>query len=63
LIVGSAVGANTAQQAGYSTQQRYDVAYLQCMYEKGDKVPVAAGFAPPQGAVYASPYPTMPSHP
>jgi hypothetical protein len=27
------------------------------MYEKGDKVPVAGGFVPPHGAVYASPYP------
>jgi len=57
LIVGSAVGANSAQHAAYNTQQRYDTAYLQCMYEKGDKVPVAGGFVPPHGAVYASPYP------
>jgi hypothetical protein len=63
LIVGSAVGADSAQRAGYGTQQRYDSAYLQCMYEKGEKVPVAAGIVPPPGAVYASPYPMAPPHP
>lgn len=57
LVVGSAVGANTAQQSAYGTQQRYDGAYFQCMYAKGEKVPIAGGFAPPPGAVYASPYP------
>lgn len=57
LLVGSAVGASTAQQAGYTTQQRYDIGYLQCMYARGEKVPVTGGFVPPPGAVYASPYP------
>jgi Glycine-zipper domain len=57
LVVGSAVGASTAQQSAYGTQQRYDAAYFQCMYAKGEKVPVASGFVPPPGAVYASPYP------
>jgi hypothetical protein len=63
LIVGSAVGANTAQQSGYGTQQRYDMGYYQCMYAKGEKVPVAGGFAPPPGAVYASPYPAPSPYP
>lgn len=62
LIVGSAVGADSGQRAGYGSQRNYDTAYYQCMYEKGDKVPVAAGFVPPGNAVYASPYPT-PAYP
>ena len=63
LLVGSAVGASSAQESGWGTQQRFDFAYFQCMYEKGDKVPVAAGFAPPPGAVYASPYSSTRPHP
>ena len=57
LLVGSAVGANTAGQAAYGTQRHYDTAYLQCMYAKGQKVPVTGGFVPPPGAVPAVPYP------
>lgn len=63
LVVGSAVGASSAQQAGYTTQQRYDVGYFQCMYAKGEKVPVVGGFVPPPGAVYASPYPAPGRYP
>jgi hypothetical protein len=37
-------GAVAAQQAQMSPQQRYDLAYTQCMYARGNQVP---GFAPP----------------
>lgn len=57
LLVGGAVGANAAGASAYATQQRYDVTYLQCMYAKGNRVPIAAGFAPPPGAVYSYPSP------
>ena len=43
---GSAVGAGGSQNAQLTIQQRYDIAYEQCMYAKGDQVPgytVAAG--------------------
>jgi hypothetical protein len=40
LIVGSAAGSGNSEGAGYSAQRRYDVAYHQCMYAKGNKVPV-----------------------
>lgn len=53
LLAGSAVGAGAAQRSAYSTQQHYDSAYLQCMYAKGEKVPVTAGFVPPPGAIAA----------
>jgi hypothetical protein len=43
LIVGSAAGANATAATGYTMQQRYDNAYIQCMYANGEKVPVAAG--------------------
>ncbi len=38
-IVGTAVGADTSANAQMSLQQRYDVAYAQCMQTKGDEVP------------------------
>lgn len=36
---GTAIGAGNAQQAQMSLQQRYDIAYTQCMYAKGEQVP------------------------
>ena len=31
----------SAQQTGTSVQVRYDIAYAQCMYAKGNQIPVA----------------------
>jgi len=41
LLAGSAMGANAGQASGYALQRRYDNAYIQCMYAKGDRVPVS----------------------
>ena len=38
LLAGSAIGASNAQAAGGNVQVRYDTAYTQCMYSKGDTV-------------------------
>jgi hypothetical protein len=38
LIAGSAIGAGNAQAAGGNLQARYDTAYTQCMYSKGNTV-------------------------
>jgi hypothetical protein len=67
LLAGSASGVGASQASGYSTQHRYDNAYVQCMYAKGDRVPVsgrmmsaperAYGPPPPPGNVYAPPPP------
>jgi hypothetical protein len=35
-----------AQQSGTGGGWRYDIAYTQCMYIKGNKVPVTGGFRP-----------------
>jgi OmpA family protein len=43
LLGGTAVGADRASEAQWSVQQRYDIAYMQCMYAKGNQVPVPAG--------------------
>ena len=42
LLAGTAVGANQGAAAGYSAQQRYDIAYEQCMYSKGNQLPPPA---------------------
>ncbi|GBL44683.1 proline-rich region [Sulfuriferula multivorans] len=56
LLVGSLIGSETAQDSGYSTQQRYNASYMQCMYASGHRVPVygriirqprAASYPPP----------------
>ncbi len=39
LLVGSAAGANAGQVYGWEAQRRYDTAYEQCMYAKGNQVP------------------------
>lgn len=43
LLAGSLIGAGTSSNSQYTTQQRYDNAYVQCMYAKGDQVPVRGG--------------------
>jgi Glycine-zipper domain len=42
LLFGSAAGANAAGYNSFTTQRRYDNAYLQCMYAKGNQIPVRA---------------------
>jgi hypothetical protein len=39
LLVGSASGADTGRYYGLEAQRRYDIAYTQCMYAKGNDVP------------------------
>ena len=43
LLVGGLAGAGAAHGSAYDAQQRYDNAYIQCMYAKGHQVPVARG--------------------
>src|SRR5512139_1609792 len=39
LLYGSAVGSSYASGSYYEAQRRYDHAYLQCMYAKGNQIP------------------------
>jgi hypothetical protein len=55
LLVGSMAGGGAAQSSAYGTQRRYDNAYVQCMYAKGDKVPVSGALAQPQAPAPAQP--------
>jgi len=43
LLVGTASGANAGQVYGWEAQQRYDYAYVQCMYAKGNQIPGVVG--------------------
>ena len=56
LIVGSAAGANAANVSNMTLQRRYDIAYQQCMYAKGNLIP---GYPAPR--YYAPPPPPPPS--
>jgi hypothetical protein len=58
LLAGSAAGAGAGQASGYGLQRRYDNAYIQCMYAKGDRVPVSGQLTPgPAQAVNPPPPP------
>jgi hypothetical protein len=70
LIVGSAAGANQSQYGSYSVQRKYDIAYEQCMYTKGNSVPVQGQmhrtqpvYSQPPQATYAPPPPNTPPPP
>ena len=43
LLGGTAVGAASGEEARQTLQYQYDSAYMQCMYARGNKVPVPRG--------------------
>lgn len=57
LFGGSAAGAGNAQAASYTTQQRLDNSYYQCMYASGHKVPMPASYARSLRQASAAPAP------
>jgi uncharacterized protein YcfJ len=67
-VVGSAVGANQSNRAQWSLQQRYDIAYAECMSSHGNMVPAAAyppGYyapPPPPPGYYGPPPPPPPGY-
>jgi hypothetical protein len=48
LLLGSASGASEGQSSGWETQRRYDIAYQQCMYAKGNQIPGFSRSSSPQ---------------
>jgi hypothetical protein len=70
LAGGALAGTAAADSSSYGLQRRYDVAYTQCMYAKGHKVPVSGRFvtsepsapaaSPPAPAASATPPPPPP---
>jgi hypothetical protein len=69
LFGGTAMASGPAYSAGYEAQRRYDIAYQQCMYSKGNAVPWARPARryysvpppPPPGSTTAGPYAPPPS--
>lgn len=69
LVMGAAIGAGSSADEGRSAQQRYDIAYEQCMVSKNNqsqrqyyRQPVAPAY-PPAGYPPPPPAPTQPSPP
>jgi hypothetical protein len=61
LAGGALVGSDTSYSAAGSLQQRYDHAFVQCMYAKGHRVPVSGRYSdagrPAQSAARTPPPP------
>lgn len=62
LVVGSLAGTGAAETSAYGSQRRYDHAYVQCMYAKGERVPVS-GRLTESGRTYNPPPPPPPGSP
>jgi hypothetical protein len=45
LLAGSLAGSGAASSSMFENQQRYDSAFIQCMYAKGHQVPVSGQFS------------------
>lgn len=72
LLAGAATGANAGQFYGWEAQRQYDIAYMQCMYAKGNQIPGIVTQTPrvrrippppPPGSeppMYSPPYPATP---
>jgi hypothetical protein len=52
LLFGGMAGSNHTTMSSYQLQRSYDAAYLQCMYARGNRIPVARGYGGPRGVVY-----------
>ena len=65
LLTGTMVGTGTGTVSAYEMQRRYDMAYLQCMYAKGHRVPVGGRFDSPSGYTsgYSQPAPAVATPP
>jgi hypothetical protein len=66
LLTGGLAGAGAASDSGYAVQERYDMGYIQCMYAKGNRVPVSGRFADAytqKGSAPAAPNANIPPPP
>jgi hypothetical protein len=62
---GAIAGTGAGSQSAHTVQGRYDIAYQQCMYTKGNQIPMAASRyqrpAPPAPSYQSAPPPPPPS--
>lgn len=63
LIVGSMAGAGAAEATAHGAQRALDQAYIQCMYAKGQRVPVSGQFVSMPAPGTATPPPPPPGTP
>ena len=63
MAMGALSGSAAAQGSYGATQQRYDNAYIQCMYAKGHRVPVTGHFESVGSRSVVIPAPPPPSNP
>lgn len=66
VVVGGVVGSGAADQSGMSLQRRYNIAYMQCMYSKGNQLPMygySSYSAPPGYGSQGYAYPPPPGTP
>jgi hypothetical protein len=63
-VVGTAVGANTSANAQMSIQQRYNIAYAECMQTRGNRAPGMRPrrYPPPPPPGYGPPPPPPPGY-
>jgi hypothetical protein len=59
LLGGTSAGAGQGEGSSEAVQARYDMTYMQCMYAKGNQIPVARGSEP----AYTPPPPPPPPPP
>ena len=60
LLGGTAIGGSYADSNVHSVQRRYDVGYMQCMYAKGNQIPVSRGSVPYSSNRVSTPPPPPP---
>jgi hypothetical protein len=60
-LVGTAVGSGTGSGAAWDAQRRYDQAYQQCMYAKGNQIPVSDAWSRGSSRGYYAVPPPPPS--
>ena len=63
LLGGSMAGADASQHSAYGAQRRYDIAYQQCMYANGHRIPMSGRFAQSQPRAANYPPPPPPNQP
>jgi hypothetical protein len=63
LLVGSAAGSSSASESYYEAQRRYDYAYMQCMYAKGNQIPGYRGYTSPPASEPRGSSPPPPDYP
>lgn len=69
MLLGASAGADSGRYYGYEAQRRYDIAYEQCMYAKGNQIPgvvtrrVRRSAPPPPRNMYPVPPDYVPPYP